>query len=39
MSSFLIGDAETSGRESSVYMGSDGELVAVKWKTMKVHFR
>ncbi len=39
MSSFLLGDSKTSGRESFVYLGSDGELVAVKWKTMKVHFR
>ena len=39
MSSFLLGQAETSGREHFVYIGSDGDLVSVKWKTMKVHFR
>ena len=39
MSSFLLGQAETSGREHFVYIGSDGDLISVKWKTMKVHFR
>ena len=39
MSGFLLGQTETSGRDHFVYIGSDGELIAVKWKTMKVHFR
>ena len=39
MSAFLLDRADTSGRETFVYLGSDGELVSVKWKTMKVHFR
>jgi len=39
MSLFVKGEAETSGRETFVYNGSDGELLAVKWKTMKIHFR
>jgi len=39
MSSFLLGQSQESGRESFLYMGSDGEPVSVKWKTIKVHFR
>ncbi|MCP4289122.1 MAG: sulfatase-like hydrolase/transferase, partial [Gammaproteobacteria bacterium] len=39
MSTFMAGEVETSGREDLVYFGSDGELVSVKWKTFKVHFR
>jgi len=39
MSAFLSGETDTSGREDLVYFGSDGELVSVKWKTFKVHFR
>ncbi len=33
MSSFLLGQSDGSGRESFLYLGSDGEPVAVKWKT------
>jgi arylsulfatase len=39
MSAFMLGQADTSGRDDFVYFGSDGELISVKWKTMKVHFR
>ena len=39
MSGFLLGEAETSGRDHFVYMGTDGELISAKWKTFKVHFR
>jgi len=39
MSSFMLGEDDTSGREHFVYMGTDGEVISVKWKTMKVHFR
>jgi arylsulfatase len=39
MSAFLRGESDTSGRESFVYYGTDAEVIAVKWKTMKVHFR
>jgi arylsulfatase len=39
MSAFLLGKVAKSGREYFVYFGSDGELISVKWKTMKVHFR
>jgi arylsulfatase A-like enzyme len=38
LSAFLSGEAE-SPREHFVFLGTDGEPVAVKWKTMKVHFR
>ena len=39
MSAFMLGQADTSGRDTFIYMGSDGEPIAVKWKTFKVHFR
>ena len=39
MSSFLLGQTQTSGRDHFVFIGSDGELTSVKWKTMKVHFK
>jgi arylsulfatase len=39
MSSFILGQSNTSGRDHFVYMGTDGEMISVKWKTMKVHFR
>lgn len=39
MSEFLSGNAEGSGREHFLYIGTDGELISAKWKTMKVHFR
>jgi arylsulfatase len=38
LSAFLSGEGE-SPREHFVFLGTDGEPVAVKWKTMKVHFR
>ncbi len=37
MSSFLLGQTQTSGRDHFVFIGTDGELTSVKWKTMKVH--
>lgn len=39
MSEFVLGEREQSGRESFVFLGSDGEPLAVKWKDMKVHFK
>jgi len=39
MSSFLHGDTEESGRDTFLYIGTDGEPVTTKWKTMKIHFR
>ena len=38
LAAFLRGDRE-SPREYFAFLGTDGEPVAVKWKTMKVHFR
>jgi arylsulfatase len=39
MSAFMRGDAETSGRDTYLYMGVDAEPISAKWKTFKVHFR
>ena len=39
MSEFMLGKADTSGRDSFVFMGTDGEPISAKWKTFKVHFR
>jgi arylsulfatase len=39
MSEFVLGEREQSGRESFVFLGSDGEPLSVKWKDMKVHFK
>lgn len=39
MSSFMLGETDTSGRDTFLFMGTDAEIVSSKWKTMKVHFR
>jgi len=39
MSDFILGKADSSGRDNFVYMGTDGEPISAKWKTFKVHFR
>jgi len=39
VSPHLLGQSEESGREDFILYGTDGELLTVKWKTMKVHFR
>jgi hypothetical protein len=39
MSAFMLGEAETSGRDLYLYMGVDAEPISVKWKSFKVHFR
>ena len=39
MSSFMRGETDTSGRDNFLFIGSDGDIVSSKWKTMKVHFR
>jgi arylsulfatase A-like enzyme len=39
ISSFLLGNADSSDRDSFVMLGTDAQVVSVKWKTMKVHFR
>ena len=39
VSAHLLGASEESGREHFILYGTDGGLLTVKWKTMKVHFR
>jgi len=39
MSSFMLGETDTSGRDNFLFMGTDAQIVSSKWKTMKVHFR
>ena len=39
MSSFMLGESETSGRDFYLYMGVDAEIISAKWKNFKVHFR
>jgi arylsulfatase len=35
-SSFLLGESETSGRESYLFFGPDGSLMSAKWHNVKV---
>ena len=39
VSAHLLGQSDESGRDHFILYGTDGELLTVKWKTMKVHFR
>ena len=39
MSSFMSGQSDESGRDSFLFLGTDGQIVSAKWKTMKIHFR
>jgi arylsulfatase A-like enzyme len=39
VSPFILGESESSGRDSFLYFGTDGEPVSAKWKTLKIHFR
>lgn len=39
VSRHLRGESDESGRDHFILYGTDGELLTVKWKTMKVHFR
>jgi arylsulfatase len=39
MSAFMQGQAETSGRDNFLYMGTDGQPISAKWKSFKVHYR
>lgn len=36
---FLLGKSKTTGRDSVLYFGLDGQLMSVKWKNFKVIFR
>jgi hypothetical protein len=38
-SKFLLGESETSGRESILFFGPDGSLMSVKWHNMKAVLR
>jgi arylsulfatase A-like enzyme len=38
-SAFLLGRSATTGRDHVIYYGSDGGVMSVKWRTMKVVFR
>jgi arylsulfatase A-like enzyme len=38
-SELLLGRSDSSNRDHVLFYGSDGELLSVKWKTMKVVFR
>jgi arylsulfatase len=38
-SAFLVGQSPTTGRDHILFYGSDGGLMSVKWKTMKIVFR
>jgi len=38
-SNFILGKSPTTGRDSLLYFGSDGKLMAVKWKMYKAIFR
>ena len=38
-SSFMLGKSPSTGRDSLMYFGSDGKLMAVKWKIYKAVFR
>jgi arylsulfatase len=38
-SAFMLGTSKTTGRESYLFFGPDGEPMSVKWKNIKVIFR
>ncbi len=38
-SAFLLGHSPTTGRDHVIYYGSDADVMAAKWRTMKVVFR
>ena len=38
-SAFLLGQSATTGRDHVIYFGSDGAVMSVKWRTMKVVMR
>jgi arylsulfatase len=35
----LLGKSDTSGRDSVLYLGLDGQIMSVKWRNFKVIFR
>jgi arylsulfatase A-like enzyme len=38
-SAFMLGKSETTGRDSYMFFGIDGELLSIKWKIYKTIFR
>jgi arylsulfatase len=38
-SAFMLGKSETTGRDSYMFFGTDGELMSIKWKIYKTVFR
>ena len=38
-SAFMLGKSDTTGRDSYMFFGPDGELMSIKWKIYKTIFR
>lgn len=38
-SAFMLGKSDTTGRDSYMFFGIDGELMSIKWKIYKTIFR
>ena len=38
-SAFMLGKSNTTGRDSYMFFGTDGELMSIKWKIYKTVFR
>jgi hypothetical protein len=38
-SAFMLGKSDTTGRDSYMFFGPDGELMSIKWKIFKTIFR
>ena len=38
-SAFMVGKSKTTGRDSYMFFGTDGELLSIKWKNYKTIFR
>jgi arylsulfatase A-like enzyme len=38
-SAFMLGNSKTTGRDTYMFFGNDGELMSVKWKLIKTVFR
>ncbi|WP_367271317.1 sulfatase/phosphatase domain-containing protein [Phenylobacterium sp.] len=38
-SAFMLGKRATTGRDSYMFFGADGELMSIKWKSFKTIFR
>jgi hypothetical protein len=36
---FMVGKSNTTGRNSYMFFGTDGELLSIKWKIYKTIFR